>query len=120
MASKMRVEFVRLRGRDSNGLQNLFALPDTAPVTKAVTGAALTGAGRVTCPANVAGYTSYHARITSDVELVVSVAPVGDAGTTFDASAAQMKGFNIPANTPTFVPITGAQLISAATGLAYA
>jgi membrane protein required for beta-lactamase induction len=120
MASKMRVEFVRLRSRDSNGTQNILSLPDHAPVTKAVTGTALTGAGRVTVPANVAGYTSFHARITSDVELVVSVAPAGDAGTTYDASAAQTAGFSIPANTPTLIPVTAGQLISAATGLAFA
>ena len=95
-------------------------LPNVAPVTKAVSGTALTGAGRVTVPANVGGFTSFHAKVQSDVECLISIAPAGDAGTTFDASAAEETGIWIPANTPTFIPVTPGQLISAATGLAFA
>lgn len=120
MASKMRVEFVRLRDRDSNGPQNIEDFGDRAPVTKAVNGTALTGAGRVLVPDSVKGYTRFHARITSDVELIVSLAPAGDAGTSYDASVAQATGLHIPANTPTLIPVTPGQLISAATGLTFA
>lgn len=120
MASKIRVEFVRLRDKDSNGLQNMSGLPDDAPVTKAVSGTALTGAGRITCPANVGGYSSFHAKVQSDVECIVSVAPAGDAGTTYDASAAQVTGIWVPALTPVYIPVTAGQLLSAATGLAFA
>lgn len=120
MASKLRVEFVRLRDRDSNGVQNIYDLPDDAPVTKTINGTALTGAGRVLCPDNVAGYTKFHARCCSDVECIVSVAPAGDAGTSYDASAAQVKGIWVPALTPVFIPVEAGQLLSAATGLAFA
>jgi hypothetical protein len=120
MASKLRVEFVRLRDADSNGIQNIMDLPDDAPVTVAVSGTALTGAGRITCPSNVNGYTKFHARCCSDVECIVSVAPAGDAGTSFNASAAQIKGIWVPANTPTLIPVQAGQLLSAATGLAFA
>ena len=120
MASKIRVEWVRLRSRNSNGLMDAQVLPNTAPVTKAVSGTALTGAGRITVPDNVGGYTAFHAKIQSDVECIVSVAPAGDAGTSYDASAAEETGIWIPANTPVFIPVTPGQLLSAATGLAFA
>lgn len=120
MASKMRVEFVRLRDRDSNGLGNIEDISNATPVTKAVNGTALTGAGRVTVPASVNGYTRFHARIISDVEILVTVAPAGDATTDYDAAVAEPGGIAIPANTPTLIPVTPGQLISAATGLTYA
>lgn len=120
MASKLRVEFVRLRERDSNGLQALQSIPNVAPVTKAVTGTALTGAGRVLCPALANGMAKYHARLCSDVECIVSVAPAGDAGTTYDASAAEESGIWVPANTPILIPVGAGMLLSAATGLAFA
>lgn len=120
MASKLRVEFVRLRSKDSNGVQNLLSIPDKAPVTKAITGTALTGAGRVTCPATVGGYTKFHARCMSDVECIVSVAPAGDAGTTYDAAVAEETGIWVPANTPVFIPVEAGMLLSAATGLTFA
>ncbi len=120
MASKMRVEFVRLYDRDSNGLQNMSRTNNATPVTKAVNGTALTGAGRVTCPASVAGATKYHARISSDVEVLVTVAPAGDAGTSYDASAAEPGGIWVPALTPVLIPVEAGQLLSAATGLAFA
>ena len=120
MASKLRVEFVRLRSRNSNGLQDAYVLPNVAPVTKAINGTPLTGAGRVTVPANVGGYTSFHAKVQSDVEFIISIAPAGDAGTTYDANAAEETGIWVPANTPTLIPVTPGQLLSAATGLAFA
>lgn len=120
MASKIRFEWVRLRNRNSNGLQDAQVLPNVAPVTKAVSGTALTGAGRVTVPANAGGFTSFHAKVQSDVECLISIAPAGDAGTGYDASAAEETGIWIPANTAVFVPVTPGQLISAATGLAFA
>ena len=120
MASKLRVEWVRLESKDANGLQALQAVPNTAPVTKAITGTALTGAGRITVPASASGYGRFHARFCSDVECLVSFAPAGDAGTTYDAAAAEETGIWIPANTPVLVPVTPGQLISAATGLAFA
>lgn len=120
MASKMRVEFVRLRSRDASGLQNIVDLSDATPVTKAVTGTALTGAGRVTVPSSCNGYTQFHARIISDVELIVTIAPAGNADTAYDASITEPGGIAIPANTPTLVPVSAGQLISAATGIAYA
>lgn len=120
MASKLRVEWVRLRERDANGLQNLDNIPNVAPVTAAISGTALTGAGRITVPATANGNVRFHARICSDVECIVSFAPAGDAGTSFDASAAQPSGIWVPAATPTLVPVTPGMLISAATGLAFA
>lgn len=121
MASKLRVEFFRLRDKDSNGLQNaVLSAPLVAPVTKAVSGAALTGAGRVTVPANVGGYTKFHARLCSDVECIVTIAPAGDATTDYDASVAEPGGIWVPANTPVLIPVEAGQLISAATGLAFA
>lgn len=121
MTTNLRVEFVRLRSRDSNGLQNadVSGLGNVAPVTKTITGTALTAGGRVSCPANVNGFTSYHARITATVECIVSLAPVADAGTSYDAAAALAGGIYIPANTPTLIPVKGAQLLSAATGIAF-
>lgn len=116
MASKLRVEFVRIRARDSNGLQNLQDVSDRAPVTVAVSGAALTGAGRVTCPASVNGSPSYHARVTCDVECIVTRAPKGDAGTSFNASVGAIGGIHIPANHPIFIPVTDGNLLSAITG----
>lgn len=120
MASKLRVEWWRLRDTEDGNTSNAFAIPGVAPVTKTVSGTALTGAGRVTVPANVAGYTRFHARLMSDVECIVSVAPAGDAGTTYDASATEETGIWVPANTPVFIPVTPGQLLSAATGLAFA
>lgn len=120
MASKLRVEFLRLRQRNSEGPQNIQDIPNAAPVTKAITGTALTGAGRVTCPASVNGQTSYHARLMSDVECIVSFAPAGDAGTTYDAAIDEPTGIWVPANTPVLVPVTAGMLLSAATGLTFA
>jgi hypothetical protein len=121
MASKLRVEFVRLRDADSNGIQNIMSvLPGVAPVTKAVNGTALTGAGRVTCPANVGGYTKFHARLCSDVECIVTVAPAGNDDTAYDASATEPGGIWVPADVPVLIPVEGGQLLSAATGLAFA
>jgi hypothetical protein len=120
VASKLRVEFVRLRKQDSQGIQNLATIPTAAPVTKAINGTALTGAGRVTVPANVGGFTNFHARLCSDVECIVSVAPAGDAGTSYDASAAEESGIWVPANVPVLIPVTPGMLLSAATGLAFA
>lgn len=120
MASKLRIEWVRLRNRDSNGIQNMDAVPNTTPVTKAINGTALTGAGRALVPASANGHTRFHARLCSDVECIVSVAPAGDAGTSYDASAAEETGVWVPANTPVLIPVTPGQLISAATGLAFA
>lgn len=121
MASKLRIEFLRLRQRNSEGPQNILDVSNVPPVTKAVTGVALTGAGRALCPATVNGQTSYHVRLISDVECIVSFAPPGDAGTSYDASAAEETGIWIPANGPgVLVPVVGGTLISAATGLAFA
>lgn len=120
MASKLRVEFVRLYDRDSNGLQNMSRSLGGTPVTKAVNGTALTGAGRVTCPASVGGATKYHARLCSDVECLVTIAPAGDATTDYDASAAEPGGIWVPALTPVLIPVEAGQLLSAATGLAFA
>ena len=120
MASKLRVEFIRLRERDSNGIQNWQDVSDAAPVTKAVNGTALTGAGRVTCPATVNGHDKYHARLCSDVECIVTVAPAGNANTDYDASAAEPGGIWVPANVPVIIPVSAGQLLSAATGLAFA
>ena len=120
MASKLRVEFVRLRSRDANGLQYMDSVSNAAPVTKAVSGTALTGAGRVTVPASVGGYTRFHARLCSDVECIVTVAPAGDATTDYDASAAEPGGIWVPANQPVLIPVEPGQLLSAATGLAFA
>jgi hypothetical protein len=119
MATNFRVEFVRLRERNS-GLSDMYDNSNVAPVSKLLTGTALTGAGRVTVPANVNGYTRFHARIVSTVECTVSFAPAGDAGTTYDVTAGLAGGIQVPANTPTLVPVTPGQLISAATGIAYA
>lgn len=120
MASKLRVEFLRLRARDSNGEQNIQDIPDQAPVTAAVNGTALTGAGRITCPATVNGHTQYHARLCSDVECIVSFAPAGDAGTSYDAAANEPTSIWVPALKPVLVPVSAGMLISAATGLAFA
>jgi len=114
--AKARVEFVRLRSRNSNGLMDLSILPNQAPVTKTISGTALTGAGRVTVPANVGGYTSFHARITADSECIVSFAPAGDAGTSYDAAVAEETGLHVPANSPQLFPVTPGQLISIVTG----
>ncbi len=119
MATNFRVEFVRLRSRNANGLQDMDGVSVAVPVTKTLTGTALTGAGRVTVPANVGGYTRFHARIYSTVECLVTVAPAGDATTTYDAAVAAPGGIEIPANTPTFIPVSPGQLISAATGIAF-
>jgi hypothetical protein len=121
LTTNLRCEFIHLRTRDSNGIQNadVAGLGNVAPVTKTITGTALTGAGRITCPASVSGNTAYHARITATVECIVSLAPVADAGTSYDAAVALAGGIYIPANTPTLIPIKGAQLISAATGIAF-
>ncbi len=120
MASKLRIEFIRLRDKDSAGPQNMYDIPNQAPVTKAINGTALTGAGRATVPATVNGFTKFHARLCSDVECIVSFAPSGDAGTSYDASAAEESGIWVPALTPVLVPVTPGMLISAATGLAFA
>lgn len=121
MASKLRVEFVRLYDKDANGLQAMStSAPKVAPVTKAVNGTALTGAGRVTVPANVGGYTKFHARLCSDVECIVTIAPAGDETTDYDASAAEPGGIWVPALTPVLIPVEAGQLLSAATGLAFA
>ncbi len=120
MASKMRVEFVRLYDRDSNGLQNKSRANVGTPVTKAVNGTALTGAGRVTVPATQDGMTKFHARISSDVEVLITIAPAGNADTAYDAAAAEPGGIWIPALTPVFIPVEAGQLISAATGIAFA
>ena len=116
MASKLRVEFVRLRARDSNGVQNIQDVSDRPPVTVAVSGTALTGAGRVTCPASVNGQTRFHARLISDVEQIVTVAPPGDAGTSFNASVTAAGGIHVPANHPIFIPVIAGNLISSVTG----
>lgn len=120
MASKLRVEFLRLRERDSNGVQNLLSVSDQAPVTKAINGTALTGAGRITCPATVNGHTKYHVRLCSDVECIVSFAPPGDAGTTYDAAVDEPTGIWVPASVPVLVEVTGGTLLSAVTGLTFA
>lgn len=125
MASKMRVEFVRLRTRNANGLQDMDQVSNAVPITKAVNGTALTGTGagatnRVLVPNLVGGQNRFHARIVSDVEILVTLAPAGDAGTSYDAAVGIAGGIAIPANTPTLIPVTPGQLISAATGLTYA
>lgn len=120
MASKLRCEFIRLRDKNSADTQNAYDVPNQAPVTKAVNGTALTGAGRATVPANVNGFTKFHVRLCSDVECLVSFAPAGDAGTSYDASAAQAAGIWVPALKPVLYPVTAGMLISAATGLAFA
>lgn len=120
MATNCRFEFVRLRSRDSQGLQNMADVGNRAAVQKNLTGTALTGAGRVTVPASVNGYTKFHMRVVSTVECTISIAPAGDAGTSYDVTATLAGGIQIPANTPTLIPVTPGQLISAATGLAYA
>lgn len=116
MASKMRVEFVRLRDKDSAGLQNALDYGNVAPVTKAVSGTALTGAGRVTCPATVNGYNKYHARIICDVDIVVTKAPAADAGTSYDATLTEEGGFLVPANQAVLMPVEAGWLLSAITG----
>lgn len=122
MATNARIEFVRLRAKDSNGLQNLDlgGWGDRAPVTKTISGTALTGAGRVTAPASVNGYTSFHARINCTVESIWSKAPAGDAGTSYDVTAALAGAIAIPANTPTLIPLKPGELLSGATGLTFA
>lgn len=121
MASKLRVEFVRLRDKDSAGIQNVLdILPGAAPVTKAINGTALTGAGRVTVPASLNGYTKFHARLCSDVECIVTVAPAGDAGTSYDAAVAEPGGVWVPALVPVLIPVEAGQLLSAITGVAFA
>lgn len=116
MASKLRVEFVRLREKNSNGQQNAVDYGNVAAQTVAVSGTALTGAGRVTCPATVNGYPTYHARLLSDVDVVVTLAPVADATTGYDATLTKAGGFLVLANKEFFLPIVGAQKISAITG----
>jgi hypothetical protein len=120
LATNARIEFVRLRAQDSNGLQNAYDVGDRAPVTKTLTGTALTGAGRVTVPASVNGYTRFHARINATVETIWSIAPAGDAGTSYDVTAALAGAISIPANTPTIIPVKPGQLLSGATGLTFA
>lgn len=120
MASKLRVEFVRLREKNSAGVQNALDYSNAAPVTKAVNGTALTGAGRVTVPATVNGYTKFHARLVSDVECLVSVAPAGDAGTSYDVTAGRIGAVWVPALVPVLIPVEAGQLLSAATGIAFA
>lgn len=115
MASKMRVEFVRLRDRDSSGIQNMQEYSNATPVTKTVSGTALTGAGRVTVPATVNGNTRFHARIISDVDIVVTIAPPGDDGTSYDATLTEEGGTLVPPNQPTLIPVEPGQLISAIT-----
>lgn len=119
MATNFRVEFIRLRDRNSLGLQNMFDVGNVAPVTKTLTGTALTGAGRVLAPSVVNGFPRFHARINATVECIISIAPKGDAGTSFDVTAALAGGISIPANTPTFIYLTDGQLISAATGITF-
>lgn len=119
MASKLRMEFLRLRTQDA-GMGDLHAIPDATPVTKAINGTALTGAGRATVPTKANGYTKFHVRLCSDVECLVSFAPAGDAGTSYDASAVQAACVWVPALNPVMVPVTPGMLISAATGLAFA
>lgn len=119
MVTNARFEWVRLRAKDSNGLQNAFDVGDKAPVTKTLTGTALTGAGRVTVPATVNGFTRFHLRYQATVESTLSFAPAGDAGTSYDVTAALAGGIQVPANTPVFIPVTPGQLISAATGIAF-
>lgn len=114
--AKARIEFVRLRSKDSAGLQNALDYGNVAPVTKTISGTALTGAGRVTAPANVSGYTAFHARITADTDCVVTLAPAGDAGTSYDATLTEEGGFVVLANQPVFMPVTPGQLISIITG----
>lgn len=119
MAVNFRVEFVRLRSRNANGLQDMDSVGNVAPVHKTLTGTALTGAGRITVPGNVNGYTRFHARIVTTVECVVSVAPAGDAGTSFDATQVGAGGISIPANSEKFIPVSPGQLLSAATGIVF-
>lgn len=116
MASKLRAEFVRLRERNSNNIQNAVDVSDQDPVTKAVSVTALTGAGRITCPAKVNGMDRFHVRLISDVECLVTFAPKGDAGTSYDAAVAAAGGVHIPANQPVLYPVSDSMLISAVTG----
>ena len=119
MVANFRVEWVRLRSKDSNGSQNMYDVGNVAPVMKTLTGTALTGAGRITAPGNVNGYTAFHARIIATAECLVSIAPAGDAGTSYDASQLVAGGIQIPANTEKFIPMKPGQLISAATGITF-
>ena len=116
MASKLRAEFIRLRERNSHDIQNAVDVSDQAPVTKAISGTALTGAGRITCPAKVNGMDRFHVRLISDVECVVTFAPKEDAGTSYDATLTEEGGIHIPANTPVLYPVSDSMLISAVTG----
>lgn len=120
MATNARFEFVRLRGRDSNGLQNMEQVSDATPVVKLLSGTALTGAGRVTVPAKVNGYTRFHLKYFATVESLITVAPAGDAGTSYDAAVGAAGGIAVPANTVIFIPVTPGQLISGATGITFA
>lgn len=121
MATNARFEWVRLRSRDSNGLQNAIDGPgNVAPVVKLLSGTALTAGGRVTVPANVNGYTRFHLKYHATVESLISFAPAGDAGTSFDAAVGLAGSIAIPANTIVFIPVTPGQLISGATGLTFA
>ncbi len=122
MATNARFEFVRLRNRDSNGLQNLdnSGWGSQVSVNKNLTGTALTGAGRVTAPANVNGYTSFHLKYHATVESLISKAPAGDAGTSYDAALNLAGCLAIPANTIVFLPCKAGELFSAATGLTFA
>lgn len=120
MATNARFEWVRLRSRDSNGLQNMMDVGNVAPVVKNLSGTALTGAGRVTVPAAVNGYTRFHCKYHATVESLVTIAPAGDAGTSYDAAVGIAGGIAIPANTIVFFPVTPGQLLSAATGLTFA
>jgi hypothetical protein len=121
LATNARFEFVRLRSKGSSpGLQDMWDVGNVAAVQKALTGTALTGAGRVTVPASVNGYTKFHLRYQATVESTISFAPAGDAGTSYDVTALLAGGIQVPANTPVLIPVTPGQLISAATGIAYA
>jgi hypothetical protein len=119
LAANARFEWVRLRSRDSNGQQNMVDNSDQTPVMKTISGTALTGAGRVTVPATCNGYTRFHLRYQATVESVLSFAPAGDAGTSYDATQTVKQGIQVPANTVVYIPVTPGQLISAATGITF-
>jgi hypothetical protein len=122
LTTNARVEFIHLRARDSNGLQNadVAGWGDKVAVNKTISGTALTGAGRVLCPTTVNGAIKFHARINCTVESIWTRAPAGDAGTSYDAAVGIAGAISIPANTPTLLPVSSAELLSGATGLTFA